>query len=151
MLASYESSQHGGGHICCGLFMFTVENRHSPRMQGFLNLIVMNLILGSCRPWASCSTGFANGHCEYTSAVRFGYNLVCDDPRITVLHHFLDHHSLEGKDQGRDEKVGKCCGDGLLGYRNDEVRVSHVGGKRRGELPVWLVKFAWIRACVQLD
>jgi len=26
-----------------------------------------------------------------------------------------------------------------------------VGGEGRGELVVWLVKFAWIRACVKLD
>ena len=53
------------------------------------------------------------------------------------------HCSLEGKDQRRD---GEHCGDGLLGYGDDEVRVSHVW-EERGVL--WLVKFSWIRACVK--
>jgi len=38
----------------------------------------------------------------------------------------LSHHCLGGEDQGRDEKVGKYCGDGLLGYGDYEVRVSRV-------------------------
>jgi len=48
----------------------------------------------------------------------------------------LCHYSLEGGDRGRDEKVGIHYGDSLLGYG-------------RGELAVWLVKFAWIRAFVK--
>ena len=59
----------------------------------------------------------------------------------------LFHYSLEGDDQRKDEKVGKCYRDGFLGYGDDEVRVSCVGREGRGE-PVWLVKFVWIRACV---
>ena len=30
-----------------------------------------------------------------------------------------------------------------------EVRVNLVGGEWRGELVVWLVTFAWTRACVK--
>ena len=59
----------------------------------------------------------------------------------------LFHYSLEGDDQRKDEKVGKCYRDGFLGYGDDEVRVSCVGREGRGE-PVWLVKFVWIRTCV---
>jgi len=44
----------------------------------------------------------------------------------------LSHYSLGEQDQGRDEKVSKYCGNGLLGYR-DEVRVSHVWEDRGGE------------------
>ena len=47
----------------------------------------------------------------------------------------LSHYSLEGENRGQDEKVGKYCGDGLLGHGADEVRVSHVweeGGGRTG-------------------
>jgi len=33
----------------------------------------------------------------------------------------------------RNEKVGKYCGDGLLSYVDDEVRVSRVWEERRGE------------------
>ena len=55
--------------------------------------------------------------------------MVCDDSRKTVLMMppSLSCYSLEG-DWGRDEKVGKYCGNGLLGYGNDndEVRVSVV-------------------------
>ena len=44
----------------------------------------------------------------------------------------LSHYCLEGEAQGRDEKVGKYCEDGL-GYGDYEVRVSRVweetGGK----------------------
>ena len=39
-------------------------------------------------------------------------------------------------------KSGKYSGDGLFGYGDDEVRVSCVW-EGRGELEVWLVKFAW--------
>ena len=38
----------------------------------------------------------------------------------------LSYYSLEGEDHREDEKVDKVCGDGLLGYGDDEVRVSHV-------------------------
>jgi len=44
----------------------------------------------------------------------------------------LSHCCLEGEDRGRDEKVGKYCGDGLLGYGDDEVRVSRVWGRVEG-------------------
>ena len=63
----------------------------------------------------------------------------CDDPRnaeLVILHHFPITLILEGGDRGRDEKVGIHYGDSLLGYG-------------RGELAVWLVKFAWIRAFVK--
>jgi len=40
----------------------------------------------------------------------------------------FSHYSLE-EDRGRDEN---CWTDTLLGYRDDEVRVSYEGG-RRGE------------------
>ena len=43
--------------------------------------------------------------------------------------------------------MAKWCGDGFLGYGYDKVRMSCVGG--RGELVVWLVKFAWMKACVK--
>jgi len=74
---------------------------------------------------------------------------VCDDPRNTVLMMPppLSHYCLEGEDSG---KVGKYSGNGFLGSGDDEVRLSrNVGGEGRGELVVWLVKFAWIRACVK--
>jgi len=61
----------------------------------------------------------------------------------------LSHYSLEGEYRGRDEKVSKYRGDGLLGYGDDEVRESREWEERGGELVVWLVKFAWIRASVQ--
>ena len=58
------------------------------------------------------------------------FELVCDYPRNTVLvmPPSLSHYSLEGEDPGRDEKVGNCkyCGDGLLGYGDDKVKVSCV-------------------------
>ena len=56
------------------------------------------------------------------------------------------HCSLEGKDQRRD---GEHCGDDLLGYGDDEVRVSHVWEERGGENESYDVKFSWIRACVK--
>ena len=58
---------------------------------------------------------------------------MCDDPRNTLLiiHPSLSDYSLE--DRGRDEKVGQYCGDGLLGYRDNEVRVSRVWEERGGE------------------
>ena len=43
---------------------------------------------------------------------------------------FLINCSLE-EDQRRG---GKHCGDGLLGYGDDEVRVSHVWEERGGEV-----------------
>jgi len=43
----------------------------------------------------------------------------------------LSHYSLEDEDRGH-EKVGKFCGDGLLGYGDDEVRVSCVWEEGRG-------------------
>ena len=81
---------------------------------------------------------------------------VCDDPRISVLMipPPLSHYCLEGEDCG---KVGKYCGngngflgcrDGLFGCGDDEVRVGHMW-EGRGELVVWLVRFAWIKACVK--
>ena len=47
------------------------------------------------------------------------------------------HYSLE-EDRGRDGKVHKHCGDGLLGYGSDEVRVSGVR-EGRGEVVVRVV------------
>ena len=59
---------------------------------------------------------------------------------IQMMPPLLSHYSLEGEDRGRDEKDVKYCGDGLLGYGDDEVSV--VCG-RRGETSIaWLVKFA---------
>ena len=77
------------------------------------------------------------GQYKYTSAVSriwLEIELVCDDPRNTMLMmpSSLSHYCLEGEAQGRDEKVGKYCEDGL-GYGDYEVRVSRVweetGGK----------------------
>jgi len=72
------------------------------------------------------STGFANGHCKYTSAVPvlFGFDytlnwsVMIDDPRNTVLTMppSLSHFSLEEGDQRRVEKVVKYYEDGLLAY-----------------------------------
>jgi len=45
------------------------------------------------------------------------FELVFDDPRNIVL--MLP--PPEGKEWGRDGKVGKYCGDGLLGCRDVEV------------------------------
>ena len=45
----------------------------------------------------------------------------------------LSHYPLEGEEWGPDKEVGKYCGDSLLGYGDDEVRVSDVweeGGGR---------------------
>ena len=39
----------------------------------------------------------------------------------------LSHYCLEGQDRGKDEKVGKYCGDSLLGYGDDEVSELCVG------------------------
>jgi len=63
------------------------------------------------------------------------FELVCDDPRNTVLimHPSLSHFSFEGEDQRRDEEVCKCYGDDFLGYGDDEVRVSDVWEEREGE------------------
>jgi len=45
--------------------------------------------------------------------------------------------------------MAKYCGGGLLGYGDDEVRVSCVW-EERGELVVVRpVKFTWIRACAK--
>ena len=63
MLASYECSHCTG--IVTSFNTFTVEIGISPRMQR----VVMNLSLGFCRPRALYSTGIANDHYEYTSAV----------------------------------------------------------------------------------
>ena len=80
------------------------------------------------------------------------FESVCDDTRNTVLMMppLLSHYSID-EDRERDEKVGKYCGGGLLGYRDDEVHESElcVGGEGRGELVVLLVKFVWIMACVK--
>ena len=45
---------------------------------------------------------------------------------VLIVPPSLSHYSLEGEDRGPDEEVGKYCGDGLLGYGDDEVRVSDV-------------------------
>ena len=74
------------------------------------------------------SIGFANGHCKYTCALSSALATIWIDPRKTVLMVplSLSYYSLEGEDHREDEKVDKFCGDGLLGYGDDEVRVSHV-------------------------
>ena len=84
--------------------------------------------------------------CQVVPLVWVQFELVCDDPKNTVLMMppSLSHWSLEGDDRGWDERVGIHCGDGLLGYGEDEVRVSHVW-EDRGELVVRVVKFARIR------
>jgi len=53
-------------------------------------------------------------------------------PEIATVLMMPPSHSLEGEDRGRDEKVGKYCRDGLLGYGDDEVRVSGVYIGREG-------------------
>ena len=51
--------------------------------------------------------------------------------------HHHSHCSLEGESWGRDDKY---CGDGLLGYADNEVRVSCVC-EERGELVVcWITQ-----------
>jgi len=55
---------------------------------------------------------------------------------VLMVPPLLSHYSLE--DRGQDEKVGRYCGDGLLGY-GDEVRVSCVWEEGGGR-----VKIAWI-------
>jgi len=50
---------------------------------------------------------------------------------IQMMPPLLSHYSLEGEDRGRDGKDVKYCGDGLLGYGDDEVRVLCVGGEGR--------------------
>ena len=59
-----------------------------------------------------------------------------DNASIPSKSHY--QYSLEGEDRGRDEKLLEMT----FGYRDDEVRVSCVW-EGRGELVVWLVKFAW--------
>ena len=55
---------------------------------------------------------------------------------VLMVHPSLSHYSLEGEDWGPDEEFGKYCGDGHLGYGDDEERVvSDVweeGGGRTG-------------------
>jgi len=62
---------------------------------------------------------------EYTvpSASLCLATILCDDPRNTVLMMPppLSHCCLEGGDRGRDDKY---CGDGLLGYGDDELSES---------------------------
>ena len=53
----------------------------------------------------------------------------------------FSHCSLEREDKG---KLCKYCGDGLLGYRDDEVRVSRVGGE--GNCTSSMASEVWIRA-----
>jgi len=79
-----------------------------------------NLVMASIKSTSTASVGLLQ------------FELVPDDPRNTVLmmSPSLSYYSFEGEVEfwGRDQKVEKYCGDGLLGYRDDDVRVSHVGG-----------------------
>ena len=79
--------------------------------------------------------------CPVLLWVWLQFELVCDDPRNTVVMTPPSISHIEGEDWGRDEKVGKDCRDGIPGCGDDEVRVSRVGG-----VVVWLVTFARIRA-----
>ena len=45
----------------------------------------------------------------------------------------LSHYCLEGECRGKDVKIGKCYGECLLGYGDDEV--SCVGRRGGGENP----------------
>ena len=55
---------------------------------------------------------------------------MCDDSEsVLMIPPPLSHYCLDGKKT--DGKVGKYCGDGLLGCRDDEVRVIYVGGEGR--------------------
>jgi len=88
--------------------------------------IVMNLILGFCRLWASAQD-LLMATLSYTGVLLWvGYNfeLVCDDPRNTVLM-MPPSFSLEAEDRRRDEKVGN--------YSGGKVRMSYVWEERGGE------------------
>ena len=77
--------------------------------------------------------------------------IVCDDPETwwLMMPQSLSHYSLEGEDRGKDKKVVKDCGDGLLGHREDEVRVSCVWEKR-GVYDYMDSEVSWVRACVKV-
>ena len=88
--------------------------------------VVMNLILGFCRPWASAQ-GLLMATLSYTSVllwVWLQFELVCDDPRNTVLM-MPPSLSLEAEERRRDEKVGN--------YSGGQVRMSCVWEERGGK------------------
>jgi len=64
--------------------------------------------------------------------VSLPFELVCDDPRNTVLMVLCHFLITEKTNRGSNQRVGKYGGDGL-GYRDDEVRVSYVWDERGGE------------------
>ena len=149
MLASYDSSQH----CCCDLFAFTVEISISPIGCREFKLWWP----WSCGPWASAQgLLMATINIQVQSLVLLWvwlqFELVSDSdgPRNTVL--MMPSTFFSRRRLRRDEKVGKYCVKWLpLIQRWQSECELCVGGERRGELVVWLVKFAWIRACVKPD
>ena len=79
------------------------------------------------------STGFANGHCKYTYTSAMSSGLArkmhgADGASITFSLLFRRRRL------GTRYEVGKYCGDSLLGYGDDEVRVSDLWEEGEGEL-----------------
>ena len=89
----------------------------------------MNLILGFCRPQASAlvllmTTVNIQVECPVLLWVWLQFELVCDDPRNTVLM-MPPSLSLEAEERRRDEKVGN--------YSGGKVRMSCVWEERGGK------------------
>ena len=86
--------------------------------------------------------------CPVLLWVWLQFELVCDDPRNTVLvMPPLLSHTLWGEKSGEENtKLANTVEMASL----DTEMISCVWEERRGEtLVVWLVKFACVRACVK--
>ena len=142
MLDSYESSQQ-----CACRYLWVVYSH-----CGAFHLTCREFKLwwlGFCRPWAlaqglqmvtiniqvQCPVLLV-GLATVWIGVWWSQKYSAEDASIS-----LSHYPLEEEDWGRDEKVGKYCGDGLLQYREDEMRVSRLLEEREGRTrSIWLVK-----------
>jgi len=87
------------------------------------------MILGFCRPWTSAqdllmATIYIQIQCQLLWIWLWCLTI------MLMMSPSHSHHSLEAEDRRRDRKVGKYCGDSLLGYEDDGEWV--VCGRRGG-------------------
>jgi len=134
-MAGYEWQVLWLVHICCGNWYSTKDTES----------LSCDEPASADLAWASQGLLMAtiNIHwvqCPVLLWVWQQFDLVCDDPRNTVLMMppLLSHNSWE---EARSRKRWKF---------ENTVGQSCMGGEGKGEL-VWLAKFAWIRACVKSD
>ena len=94
------------------------------------------------------------GFCRwFTSAVSSAsvgwlqFELMCDGPRNTALMmpSSISHCCLEGA----EEEMRNIKYTVKMASLDVEMKWKWVVWAKRGELVVWLVKFAWIRACIK--